>query len=442
MKRTVALLSLLTMFTAAGVTAGCGADADPAADTVSLLVAGTPDELAAYRSLAAEYEKATPGATVDLIEASSAKDLMTRVSTSVAGNAAPDLFLINYRNYGQFAVKGALAPLTARLAASGSLHEQDFYPQAMGAFRWGGEQMCLPQNISSLAVYYNRSLFKKYEVAEPVAGWHWNDLVATAQALTRDAGGRTVKAGDPETAGVPAAVHGLGITPELIRLAPLIWSNGGDIVDDPAAPTRLTLDTPEARQVIQDFLELPKIGVVPSDVEVETQDHEARFAAGKLAMFVSSRRVTTAFRAITGFDWDVAPLPQYRSPANILHSDAYCMTKASSRQDAAWRFLEYALSDPGAALMARTGRTVPSRISVATSPAFLSPGTPPARSQIFLDTIPALRPVPTISTWPEIEDATGKVLENAFFHGDPLDKVIADLDAATRPVFQRGTAAR
>ncbi|GAA1422041.1 ABC transporter substrate-binding protein [Catellatospora coxensis] len=438
MKRTAALLSLLFLVTAAG----CAGDAEPAADTVSLLVAGTPDELAAYRSLAAEYQKASPGATVNLIEASSAKDLMTRVSTSVAGNAAPDLFLINYRNYGQFAVKGALAPLTARLAASGSLHERDFYPQAMGAFRWGGEQMCLPQNISSLAVYYNRSLFQKYEVAEPVAGWHWNDLVATAQALTRDAGGRTVKAGDPETAGVPAAVHGLGVAPELIRLAPLIWSNGGDIVDDPAKPTRLTLDTPEARQVIQDFLDLTKVGVVPSDVEVEAQDYEARFAAGKLAMFVSSRRVTTAFRAITGFEWDVAPLPQYRSPANILHSDAYCMTKASSRQDAAWRFLEYALSDPGAALMARTGRTVPSRISVATSPAFLSPGTPPARSQIFLDTIPALRPVPTISTWPEIEDATGKVLENAFFHGDPLDKVIADLDAATRPVFARGTAAR
>ncbi|MEU8080652.1 sugar ABC transporter substrate-binding protein [Catellatospora citrea] len=443
MKRTAAVLSLLTMFTVAGFTAGCGADAEPAAEAVSLLVAGTPDELAAYRALAAAYEQAYPGTSVDLIEASSAKDLMTRVSTSVAGNAAPDLFLINYRNFGQFATKGALAPMTARLAASGgSLHDKDFYPQAMGAFRWRGEQMCLPQNISSLAVYYNRSLFTKYQVAEPVAGWHWNDMVATAQALTRDAGGQTVKAGEPEAAGVPVAVHGLGITPELIRLAPLIWSNGGDIVDDPAAPTRLTLDTPEARQVIQDFLELPRIGVVPSDLEVETQDYEARFAAGKLAMFVSSRRVTTAFRAITGFEWDVAPLPQYRSPANILHSDAYCMTKASSRQNAAWHFLEYALSDPGATLMAKTGRTVPSRTSVATSPAFLSPGTPPARSQIFLDTIPALRPVPTISTWPEIEDATGKILENAFYHGDPLDKVIADLDAATRPIFQRGTAAR
>ncbi|MFC7758982.1 ABC transporter substrate-binding protein [Catellatospora bangladeshensis] len=338
--------------------------------------------------------------------------------------------------------QGALAPVTARLAASASLHEQDFYPQAMGAFRWQGEQMCLPQNISSLAVYYNRTLFKQYEVAEPAAGWHWNDLVATAQALTRDAGGRTVRAGEPETAGTPVAVHGLGIAPELIRMAPLIWSNGGDIVDDPNAPTRLTLDTPQAREVMQDFLELPRIGVVPSDVEVEAQDYEARFAAGKLAMFVSSRRVTTAFRAITGFEWDVAPLPQYRAPANILHSDAYCMTRTSANQDAAWRFLEYALSDPGATLMAKTGRTVPSRISVATSAAFLSPGTPPGRSQIFLDTIPALRPVPTIATWPEIEDATGKVLENAFFHGDPLDKVIRDLDAATRTVFERGAASR
>jgi multiple sugar transport system substrate-binding protein len=440
-KRTVALLSLLATLAATAVTTGCGA-AEPAADTVSLLVAGTPDELAAYRALAAEYGKTAPGATVTLIEASSAKDLMTRVSTSIAGNAAPDLFLINYRNFGQFATKGALAPMTARLAASGSLHAGDFYPQAMDAFRWRGEQMCLPQNISSLAVYYNRSLFTKHQVAEPVAGWHWNDMVATAQALTRDAGGQTVRAADPESAGTPVATHGLGVAPELIRLAPLIWSNGGDIVDSPGAPPRLTLDTPQARQVIADFLELPKIGVVPSDLEVETQDLEARFAAGKLAMFVSSRRVTTAFRAIAGFEWDVAPLPRYGTAANILHSDAYCMTKPSKGQDAAWRFLEFALSDPGAALMARTGRTVPSRISVATSTAFLSPGSSPARSQIFLDTIPTLRPVPTISTWPEIEDATSKVLENAYFHGDPLDKVIADLDAATRAIFQRGAAAQ
>jgi multiple sugar transport system substrate-binding protein len=46
--------------------------------------------------------------------------------------------------------------------------------------------------------------------------------------------------------------------------------------------------------------------------------------------------------------------------------------------------------------------------------------------------------VPTISTWPEIEDVTGGILENALYRGDPLDQVIRDLDTQTRPLFARG----
>jgi multiple sugar transport system substrate-binding protein len=49
--------------------------------------------------------------------------------------------------------------------------------------------------------------------------------------------------------------------------------------------------------------------------------------------------------------------------------------------------------------------------------------------------------VPTISTWPEIEDITEGILENAMFRGDKLDDVIAEIDKQTRPVFARGEAA-
>ena len=35
----------------------------------------------------------------------------------------------------------------------------------MTPFRWDGEQMCLPQNVSSLVVYYNADLFRSAGVA-------------------------------------------------------------------------------------------------------------------------------------------------------------------------------------------------------------------------------------------------------------------------------------
>ena len=69
--------------------------------------------------------------------------------------------LLNYRRYAAFAAKGALEPLGPYLARSTVIRETDFYPQAMEPFRWHGTLMCIPQNLSSLVVYYNRDLFDR-----------------------------------------------------------------------------------------------------------------------------------------------------------------------------------------------------------------------------------------------------------------------------------------
>jgi len=421
----------------------CGDNADPddgaGAGPVRLLVFGSPDELDAYRTLVASYHQVAPNADVQLVEASDRADLIARLSTSIAGGEPPDLFLMNYRFYGQFAAKGAIEPLDARIAASKSVRPDAYYPTAMNAFKWRGEQLCLPQNVSSLAVYLNRDLFRRYGVPEPEAGWTWTDLIQTASALTRDANG--VQLAGVENEGGPrrVAVYGLGLEPSMIRLAPFVWSNGGEIVDDPARPTRLTLDTPAAREALKNFVDLRlAYGVVPTDEEVEAEDDESRFANGRLAMLLSSRRSTTTFRSITAFEWDVAPLPGYGRTAGILHSDAYCMTRDAENKAGAWRFMEYAMSPEGQRAIVGTGRTVPSHIETSRSSAFLGSAQPPRSAQVFLDAIPTVRAMPTISTWPEIEDVTGGILENALYRGDPLDQVIRDLDQQTRPLFARG----
>jgi multiple sugar transport system substrate-binding protein len=74
---------------------------------------------------------------------------------------------------------------------------------------------------------------------------------------------------------------------------------------------------------------------------------------------------------------------------------------------------------------------------VAESPDFLDPNSKPRRSQVFLDGIPTIRRVPTISTWPEIEDAAEGILENGMYLGTPVEQVIEQLDRATRPIFAR-----
>ncbi|GAA4464267.1 ABC transporter substrate-binding protein [Phytohabitans houttuyneae] len=437
MRKLTAMLAALVLL------AGCGgAETTDTPATVRLLVFGAPEELQAYRTLVDAYAKAANGARVELVEASDRADLITRLSTSIAGGSPPDVFLMNYRFYGQFAAKNAVEPLDDRLAKSTVVKLADLYPQVTEAFQWQGRQLCLPQNVSSLAVYYNRTMFAKHGIAEPKAGWTWNDLITTATALTRNASGAIVRGTEAEGGSAKVAVYGLGVEPTLIRVAPLVWSAGGQIVDDEREPTRFTFDAAPARDALRDFVALRlAYGVVPTDEEVEAEDDETRFSNGRLAMLLSSRRVTTTFRTIKDFEWDVAPMPMYgKQQAGILHSDAYCMTSGSKAKDAAWRFMEYAIGPEGQRIIAATGRTVPSNMAVSRSPAFLDPAQPPRNAQVFLDAVPTIRRVPTISTWPEIEDVAEGILENALYRGDRLDDVIRQLDEQTRPIFARGVA--
>jgi multiple sugar transport system substrate-binding protein len=403
----------------AGSAAACGGDSG--ATTVSLVVFGEAEEIAAYRTLASSFADARDDVEVELVEVADREALIARVTTSIAAGDPPDLFLINYRFFGPFVARGVLEPLQERLDASDVLAEDAMYELAVDAFRDGdGEVVCLPQNVSSLVVYFNRDLFEAAGVPVPAAGWTWDDMTTTAAALR-----------DGER-------YGLGVEPSIIRLAPFVWSNGGDLVDDPDRPTHLTFDTPASLEALERFLALGRDGLVPTAEESAAEDDEARFANGRLAMYLNSRRVTPQFRLIDDFEWDVAPLPVLRQPAGVLHSDAYCLTADSEHHDAAFSFLEYALGPEGAPVIARTGRTMPSLRSVAESDAFLDPSRAPESSAVFLDTIPAIRALPTISTWPEIESVANEILEAARADGTPAEEVARRLDEATRDLFARG----
>jgi multiple sugar transport system substrate-binding protein len=424
----------------------CGGDSGgEASGSIRFLIFGDPAEINAYRTLVKSFKEEEPDIDVQLVEASDREDLIARLSTSIAGGSPPDLFLMNYRFYGQFAARDALEPLAPYLEDSDVFEEDDFYPEALDAFRWKDEPTCLPQNISSLIVYYNRDLFKRFGVPPPKDGMRWNELVFRAQQMTRDKNGQPVRGADPDLPQANTAqaeIYGLGVEPSIIRVAPFVWSNGGEIVDDTDNPTRFTLDTPEAKQTVESFFQLRTLhGVVPSDQEVEAEDDESRFVNGRLAMLLDSRRAVPSLREAAEFDWDVASLPYFQEPANILHSDAYCMTEASEEKDAAWRFVEYALGPEGATVVAKTGRTVPSLRSVAESDAFLDPTQKPKNSQAFLDAIATIKHVPTVSTWPEIEDVTNGLLENGMYLAQPVDEVVAEIDLKTRPLFERGESA-
>jgi multiple sugar transport system substrate-binding protein len=394
-----------------------------ASGRISFMIFGDPEEKAAYQTAVDAFMKKYPQVQVDLVHIPSQSDYKKRLAADLVGGMPADVLIISFRNYGAFAGKAALEPLDTYLAHSTVVKTSDYYPQTLGAFNFQGKQYCIPQNISSLAVYYNKNLFDAAGVAYPKANWTWDDFLATARALNKP---------DQDQ-------YGLGVSAVFIRVAPFIWQNGGDIVDDMANPTRMTIDTPEAREAIEWFVALQtKEHVVPDATSEEAQGSEDRFMAGKLGMYMDSRRVTTGFRSIKDFDWDVETLPQAKQAATILHADGFCVPSASQNKAAAWALVEFLGSIEGQTILAGTGRIVPSVKVVAESPAFLDPNARPANSQAWLDQIPGMHALPPIAQWTEIEDICNKEFERAFYGNATVEEVIQAIMERTAPVFATG----
>jgi multiple sugar transport system substrate-binding protein len=423
--------------------------------TVRFAFFGTDAEQRAYQQLVTAFEKAHPDITVEvagLDSGDASLSLATLTSQpnrpwllrggpyqswlwkSLASPTAPDVFVLSYQRFPAYAARGILEPLGERFRASRILHEGDFYPAALDAFRSAdvgeGGLGALPLNASSLAVYYNADLFAKRGVALPGDGWSWEEFANAAEALTfdRDADGLT-------------GVHGLAIEPRLSRSAAYVWGAGGDLTDDAVRPTRFTLETPAAQEGLRQFAELGPAGrhVTPTSAEARQLNDLARFVAGRAAMFVHTRRVVPTLREARGLRWDVAPMPVGATAANVLHSDGLCMLAGARDKEAAWTFIEYAAGPEGQAALATTGRTVPSLRAIAESDAFLRGtsypwqfgdqplGLGPERARVFLDNIAVARRIPAVATLPAIEGMFDRAFKQAFY-------VDADVRAAAATI--------
>ncbi|MCA9858583.1 MAG: sugar ABC transporter substrate-binding protein [Thermomicrobiales bacterium] len=412
---------------------------------------GDPAEEAAYQAVVDSFESAHPEIDVIVDYTPGQSDYYRKIASDFAAGDAPDVYLTNYRQFGQYASAGGLAPIQSYLDNSATIAESDYYELSLDAFRFGaaGELYCLPQNISSLVVYYNDDLFEAAGVPVPEDGWSWDTFVSAAQALTQDTDGDGT-----------IDQYGVVVTPSMYRMVSWIWGSGGEVVDDIANPTTLTIDTPEALAGLEKFVSLGVSGynVVPPEEEVAAEADQDRFMRGGAAMFIQSRRPVPTLREITDFSWNVTSLPVLDQAATVLHSDAFCMAANADNQDAVWTFIEYAGSAEGQLLLAETGRTVPSMISVSESDVFLKgvPRTssdaspvsspeavaplPPSNAQVYLDNVTVMHRLPSISTWVEVEDAFDAEFDRSFYiEGFDVAAAAQAAIASSKDAFDRAS---
>jgi multiple sugar transport system substrate-binding protein len=401
--------------------AGCGAaggDQD-GGGAIDFLVTADAEEAKVYGEMVDAYNE-RPGPDVRMVPVPDTDGFLQRLSTAYSARRPPAVWLINHRRLGPYLRPGAIDPAGPRLGTNGAPEREDLLEAPLAPFTYRGELQCVPQNASNLVVYVNRDRFREAGVPVPAGGWSYGELLAAADRLEGPGG------------------HAVGTEASVIRVAPFVWSAGGELVDDDESPTRFTLDTPAARRGLDAFLALGREGRSPSAADAEAKPLEERFIDGELAMFLSSRRDVPNFRAIDDFEWDVAPFPAIEKEVTVLHTDGFCLS-AGPQADAGWRFVAFASGPEGQRILARGGRTVPSLRAVAESPDFLNPTEPPRSGEVFLDQVAVARRLPTTSGFPQVEDAADLALEEAFYGRIDRDEMIERIARETDGRFGEGS---
>lgn len=431
--------TLLKTVPAAGLATLMRPEGSLGADAVRFAFFADPSEALAYAQLIDRFEEVQTGIKIEPVVISSsnvaplgrllpASKYPEWLRGSFTGPNPPDAFLFTYRDVGAYETRGVLEPLDTWLSASRSLDEADFYPEALSLFRpMNRPLLAIPQNLSSLVVYFNTEIFENAGLADPTTGWTWEAFIAAASELTRDLDGDSF----PE-------VHGVAFDPTIHRFAAAIWGAGGELFDDVYQPTRLTLDTPEARKGIEFITTLGPTGInaTPTQADRLLLDDTQRFLRGQAAMLIQSRRVVAYLRDNAKVPWDVAPLPVGMIPANVSHSDGLGMWTGSPRKEGAWKFIEFAMSEEGQKILAESGRTVPSMKRVAESDAFLKGGSAasllgytqsPRSASVFLDNIAISRPLPSTTTWPSAVWEMDRAFKKAFYDDGNVEAAITQV---------------
>lgn len=141
-------------------------------------------------------------------------------------------------------------------------------------------------------------------------------------------------------------------------------------------------------------------GIAPMPTSIGGDSGKTRaFANGNIAMMVDGRWNVPNFRdQMDGvYDWDVAPLPVYRTydeAGNVLveglaagHSGsvALAINAKTSKPNASWLFLEYIGGSIGQLEQTQSGFAIPSQMDLANTEDFLQSDQNPRNSIIFLD---------------------------------------------------------
>jgi multiple sugar transport system substrate-binding protein len=409
--------------------AACGGAAKPASSGAPLSGAsaeitfsmwGAPEELTVWKQIVADFETANPNIKVN-VEVSDWGAYWDKLKTQLAAGTPPDVFAMDAPLFLDYQSRGVLLNLQPYVDKNPDMLK-DVYPQTLEAYKTPDGYYGLPRDFQTIVLFYNKDMFDKAGVAYPTADWTWEDLRAASKKLTKD------NNGDGKTDQFGFIFDQWDME---VGWSEALWSYGGDIISADHAKT--LIGEPKARQAWQLLNDMVFVDKSVPDANAIGQYGLDLFQAGIAAMTPMGHWAVPGYNT-AGFKFDVVPMPKGPAgQATSVNSAGFVVSKASKNPDAAFAFIQFAISKAGQTRLAELGFACPVLKSVAESPAFLEQKGSNLDQKVFLDSLAFAHMKPVFKGYDEWASAVGDGM-GAVWRGEAelnptLDEIVKQADA-------------
>ncbi|MFR0355433.1 ABC transporter substrate-binding protein [Streptomyces sediminimaris] len=415
MTRRRLLLGAASAASAAAVSACAGGGSDGVGAggrvTVELWHGQSDTARKALEKLVAEFNRTHPAIHVDAGGGGVLADAMLqKVTAALAAGSYPDVAYIFGSDLASVARSPRVVDLTDAMR-DGPTPWSSYWKPVREAVTVNGRVRAAPAVLDSLAVVYNRTLFRRAGVPFPKAGWTWDEFTATARRLT-DSGRGVFGTGWP----------GVGDEDTVWRLWPMIWDLGGEVV---AADGKHIGFADQGVRALGTVARLARDRSVYVDMKTGSEQMYQVFLSGRMGMVPTGPwelpDIITA-----GIDYDVVPLPSYSGrPVTISGPDTWTVfDNGGARSRAAKEFVRWMTQPAQDVRWDASAGSLPLSTATADRPEWRRHSAGTTGLAVFTDALRSARVRPIHAAYPQISQALGEAAVSVLLGRDSPEHAV------------------
>ncbi len=343
-------------------------------------------------NLIAEYNRLNTGIKVEFRQILF-DDVVSEAMRAYSTDQAPDIIAVDNPEHALFAARGAFLDLTDMLAKSTVIKPENYFPGPLASTMWKGRHYGVPKATNTIALYYNRDMFKAKGLDPDKPPQTWAQLLDAARKLT-----------DPA-----ANVYGIAFSAKAseegtFQFLPWAQMAGGSYQK---------INTDGAVKALEIWKTIINEKLASPDTLTRSQwDSTGTFNSGNAAMAISGPWELDRMVAEAKFDWGVTllPVPEKGAERSSSMGDFnWAIFANTDHPEEAFKVLEYFVSQDArmfsdfGLLPARSDTPIPET------------GEPlkDAALKVFLEQLKYAKPRGPHPEWPKISKAIQDAIQAA-----------------------------